>query len=95
MPIDKIVFFIAIIAAIICAIIGVQALVSHFKKEPEMGEKRLKTAFLFFPKALLNDKGLDETRWLKRVTWTEMYYGDLDGWIGFRWIDEDEKVWRY
>jgi hypothetical protein len=94
MTFDKIILFIAIIASIVCTIIGIRALVSHAKKEPEMGEKRLKTAFLFFPKALLNDKGLDETRWLKRATWTEMYYGDLDGWIGFRWID-GEKVWRY
>lgn len=94
MLIDKIIFFIAIIASIICTIIGIQALVSHAKKIPEMGEKRLKTAFLFFPKALLNDKGLDETRWLKHATWTEMYYGKPGGWVGFRWID-GEKIWRY
>jgi|WetSurSiteA1Bulk_404760.scaffolds.fasta_scaffold00214_12 hypothetical protein len=79
---------------IIIDITGIRLLVSRFTKEPEMGAKRLKTAFLFFPKILLNDMGFDELRWLKHATWTEMYYGDVQGWIGFRWID-GEKIWRY
>jgi hypothetical protein len=85
---------ISILFDIFIDITGIQSLISRLKREPEMGIKRLKTAFLFFPKILLNDKGLDEIRWLKHATWTEMYYGNPEGWVGFRWID-GEKIWRY
>jgi hypothetical protein len=92
--VNKLISIVSILFDIFIDITGIRLLISRLKREPEMGTKRLRTAFLLFPKTLLNDRGSDETRWLKHATWTEMYYGNLDGWHSFRWID-GEKIWRY
>jgi len=46
----------------------------------KFGDRRRKTAFLWFPKVIGG-----EWRWLEETTW-EMFYNC--GWEGYRWISK-------
>lgn len=55
-------------------------------KHPEFLETRIKTRFLIFPKTIEN-----ETRWLEKATWKEMYIKGLSStgkWEELYWIKE-------
>lgn len=61
--------------------------------EPELGDERIRSAFLWLPKAVR-----DETRWLVHATWRERYVWtrlgtgrEVKAWRGVEWIDEDEQ----
>lgn len=52
-------------------------------KNPRVGEVRIKSGFLLFPKTLENI-----TRWLEFATWEEMYDGwSSKDWGAIRWLD--------
>lgn len=55
-------------------------------KHPKIGDKRIRTKFLFFP---LYIKKTNETRWLEITTWEEIYDGSCYGhyWEPIRWIE--------
>jgi len=51
---------------------------------PTEGDKRIRTSFLLWPKTIKQ-----ETRWMEKATWEEIYEPGLD-WCQFipvRWID--------
>ena len=50
------------------------------------GDIRMKEKFLWFPKSLLTaDREYQETRWLEKSAWTQVFYS-LDGWVDYEWV---------
>lgn len=60
--------------------------------QPEYGDERVVTRFLFFPVTLPLESGRytvssgRSQRWLERASWLE-YYDDKDNWLKVEWID--------
>lgn len=61
------------------------------------GERRVQTAFLIWPKTLLNSNGRRETRWLETASWLErvatgegMHEGYRYFWYPIRWLDDED-----
>ena len=54
-------------------------------KLPTIGETRIRSGFLFFPK-----EGNNEIRWLIHATWKEEYHQSRWGqkyWMFWEWVD--------
>lgn len=53
---------------------------------PQEGERRVRRAFLWWPRTIGN-----ETRWLERAAWVEEWDRE-DGWEAIRWGYDDPNV---
>lgn len=75
----------------------------RFKKKPKVnkgpyiGQKRVKTKFLFIPKTIG-----DETRWLERASYLQEYTpvglsmeGTIQDWYDIKWLDDNQDDHRY
>lgn len=64
-------------------------------EKTKIGSKRIKTAFLLFPKQLRNSDGNLETRWLEVASWVQTFEWTFGGesWANWRgeWIDDGVK----
>lgn len=58
-------------------------------KHYHAGDKRIKTAFLIFPKTLPKENGEWERRWLEKATWEEeKVFESLNSWLPNNWVDK-------
>lgn len=64
-----------------------------FKKKtnPKVGDVRVRSGFLFFPKTCSTAFGRTETKWFKFAKWDEIYIPFADPkyklqWIPRRWV---------
>jgi hypothetical protein len=63
------------------------------KERPKIGDERIRTTFLLFPKTLTNpDNKKFEKRWLEKVRIIEQYYNagidNGSGWSDNRWASD-------
>jgi hypothetical protein len=59
----------------------------HIIKERKIEDLKHKSAFLFFPKTMLNTNGFFETRWLERARWIQKFIGQNENGKMF-WQDQ-------
>jgi len=64
--------------------------------ERQLGERRVREAFLWFPKTLSIGGDGRQTRWLERGVWIEKFVhietflDDYYMWIPLNWVKDDE-----
>lgn len=56
----------------------------YFKSKYKSGDKRVKDKFLWTPKKPIFS---DDTRWLERAAWIDVYSGGI--WVPLEFIDTD------
>jgi len=75
------------------------------KEAPKIGDKRVRSGFLFRPRTALRGRQ-EETRWLECATWEEQYTPvhikgvghtpkETVKWVPTKWLDELDKAYHY